>query len=135
MDEDGKAVLEWAKSHKITEDCVKIMWRDGFTSMEAMVLLEKEDIGSKIPRGQHRLILSAVRDLRNPERQCTAPKDTTSTENTSSDDKIPPGLEQDPYMKAVLAQMQSDQNLQQTGKATAACETNASPANVSWSDP
>ena len=65
----------------------------------------------------HSLILSAVHDLRNPERQCTAPKDTTSTENTSSDDKIPPGLEQDPYMKAVLAQMQSDQNLQQTGKA------------------
>ena len=93
--------------------------------------------GSHIPRGQHRLILHVVHDQRNPERQKkgTIPKNTPSTEETSSKDKIPPGQEKDPYIKAFLAQMQSDPKLLTNGKAPAACETSGSLANVSWSDP
>lgn len=64
---DEKAMEEWATQHKISPDCVKLLVKDGFTSMEALHLLEQEDINPKIPRGQQRLIMQAVRQFKTPE--------------------------------------------------------------------
>lgn len=61
---DEQAVLDWAKGCKISPECAKLLIKDGFTSLEALALLEKEDIHSKISRGQHRLILQAVGKMR-----------------------------------------------------------------------
>ena len=61
---DETAVSEWATAHKISAECVKWLLKDGFTSMEAVALVEKEDLSPKIPRGQHRLILQAVAALK-----------------------------------------------------------------------
>ena len=50
--EDEKRVKEWAAENKISVDCVRLLIKDGFSSMEALTLLENEDIPPKIPRGQ-----------------------------------------------------------------------------------
>ena len=49
---DQDAVAEWAKSHKISDECVKILLKEEFTSMEAISLFEKEELGPKIPRSK-----------------------------------------------------------------------------------
>ena len=48
---DEQAVQEWATAHKISPDWLKALFKDGFTSLESIHLLEKEDLSHKIPRG------------------------------------------------------------------------------------
>ena len=38
--------------------------KDGFNSMDAIVLLEREDFLPKMPRGQQKLLLKALQSLR-----------------------------------------------------------------------
>ena len=57
---DEQAVHEWATARKISMESVKCLLKDSFTSLDALQLLEKEDLSHKIPRGQQRLILHAV---------------------------------------------------------------------------
>lgn len=61
---DEQAVIDWAQSNKVSVDCVKLLLKDGFSSMEALELLEEEDLSPKIARGQHRLIVKAIRALK-----------------------------------------------------------------------
>ena len=42
-----------------SRDCVKLLIKDGLTSMEALAVLQKEDTDGKIPRDQYRLILQS----------------------------------------------------------------------------
>ncbi|MEW8548573.1 MAG: hypothetical protein AB2693_34155, partial [Candidatus Thiodiazotropha sp.] len=58
---DKEVVSNWAAENKIARDAIKRLFKEGFTSMEAMLLIEEEDLArTKIPRGQQKLILSAV---------------------------------------------------------------------------
>ena len=58
---DEEVVLHWAKQSKISIDSVEKLFKDGFTSMEAMELIDSDDLGkTKIPRGQQKLILASV---------------------------------------------------------------------------
>ena len=52
---------EWATTHKITAKTVDLFAKDGFRSMDAVELLDKEDLSqSNIPRGQQKLVLKAL---------------------------------------------------------------------------
>ena len=53
-----------ATSNKISSKAVDMLVKDGFNSMDAIVLLEREDLSSKMPRGQHKLLLKALQSLR-----------------------------------------------------------------------
>ena len=59
-----EVVAEWARENKINAGAVEKLFEEGFTSLEALKLLDEEDLSkSKIPRGQKKLILSCVRAL------------------------------------------------------------------------
>ena len=61
---DEEVVLNKAACGKISPDAIKKLFKEGLTSMEAMLLLEDEDLKrTKILRGQQKLILAAVRKL------------------------------------------------------------------------
>ena len=55
---------DWAASNKISSKVVDMLVKDGFNSMDAIVLLESEDFSLKMPRGQHKLLLNALQALR-----------------------------------------------------------------------
>ena len=57
-------VSKWAMENKISEDAVAKLLEEGFTSLEAIRLLDADDLSrSKISRGQKKLILECVRVL------------------------------------------------------------------------
>ena len=57
-------VWQWATENKIGEEAVDRLFEEGFTSLEAIRLLDAEDLSrSKITRGQKKLILQCVRVL------------------------------------------------------------------------
>ena len=59
-----QVVMHWAQSNKISADAVEKLFEEGFTSLEAINLLDSDDLSkSKIPRGQKKLILSCVQSL------------------------------------------------------------------------
>ena len=61
------ALREWAASHQLTGKTVDLLVKDGFSSMQAVALLESVDLAqSKIPRGQQKLLLKSVVELRPP---------------------------------------------------------------------
>ena len=51
---------DWATSNKISSKAVDMLVKDGFNSMDAIVLLERDDLSSKMPRGQQKLLLKAL---------------------------------------------------------------------------
>ena len=55
---------DWATSNKISSKAVDMLVKDGFNSMDAIVLLEREDLSSKMPRGQQKQLLKALQSLR-----------------------------------------------------------------------
>lgn len=123
---DEQAVSDWATSNKISSDCLKQLIKDGFTSMEAIALLQPEDLSPKIPRGQHRLILAAVEKL-------------NSDVATDKDVRTPPAVEErstetpgDPYLREVLAQLQSAQRDQPQQPDQ---PRESAPSTLSWNDP
>ena len=66
---DEEVVLHWAKQSKISIDSVEKLFKDGFTSMEAIELIDSDDLGkTKIPRGQQKLILASVNKRLNLQR-------------------------------------------------------------------
>ena len=66
---------EWATARNITAKTVDLLFKDGFSSMDAIELLDKEDLAqSKIPRGQQKLLLKALQP-----RQATAEQTTEQT--------------------------------------------------------
>lgn len=61
---DEQLVTSWLAERKISRDAIEKLLKDGFTSMEAVKLIESEDlVKSKIPRGQQKLIISEVQKL------------------------------------------------------------------------
>ena len=61
-DAEGETALrEWATAQKVMSKTVDLLIKDGFNSMEAVALLERNDLlQSKIPRGQQKLLLKAL---------------------------------------------------------------------------
>ena len=55
---------DWAASRKISSKAVDMLVKDRFNSMDAIVLLEREDFSPKMPRGQQKLLLKALQALR-----------------------------------------------------------------------
>ena len=56
-----------AASHQLTGKTVDLLVKDGFSSMQAIALLESVDLAqSKIPPGQQKLLLKSVVELRPP---------------------------------------------------------------------
>ena len=133
--DDITAMPDWLKKRKISEDVVKTLVKEGYTSMEALAMLTSEDISDinagltntqKIPQGQHKLLLNVVVQLR-PEKS--------------------PATKQDPYvaMMGLLQQKQqvrsepSDVQINNDGPTPQAVTT-ATPATSeasqwSWMDP
>ena len=61
---DEEVVSDWAIGNKISADAVEKLFKEGFTSVEAIKLLDSDDLSrSKIPRGQQKLILASVKKL------------------------------------------------------------------------
>ena len=68
---DEEIVINWVTQKKISKDTIDKLFKEGFTSMEAMLLLEDEDISrTKIPRVQQKLILAAIQKLLKLMMQC-----------------------------------------------------------------
>ena len=60
-----QVVQEWATANKITADSVDKLFEDGFTSFEAIKLIDAEDLAkSKMTTGQKNLILACVKALK-----------------------------------------------------------------------
>ena len=56
-----EVVLHWAKQSKILIDSVEKLFKDRFTSMEAIKLIDGDNLGkTKITRWQQKLILASV---------------------------------------------------------------------------
>ena len=51
-----QTVLDRSVKNKIIGDCVKTLMKDGFNSMLALDLLQREDLSLGLPRGQRRLL-------------------------------------------------------------------------------
>ena len=126
---DQEAVAEWAKNHKISDECVKVLLKEGFTSMEAISLLEKEDLGPKIPRGQNRLIWNAVSEMK----AAAAKPDDNAHQPRVQDDKPEDDLVagQTSYINEVLTQLQTAQSAAPTSQQPGIPTT----SNLSWNDP
>ena len=59
-----EVVSDWAVGNKISAAAVEKLFKEGFTSIEAIKLLDSDDLSrSKIPRGQQKLILASVKKL------------------------------------------------------------------------
>ena len=64
---DEVRLQQWATRHKISLDCLKSLEKEGFTSIEAMELIDDKDLrAAKVPRGQQKLILKAVGQFPSP---------------------------------------------------------------------
>ena len=60
---DEVFINNWATKNKISGEVIEKLKQDGFTSMDALVLIDREDLAKSklaIPRGQQKLVLAAV---------------------------------------------------------------------------
>ena len=60
---DEEFVASWAANNKISQDVVEKLCQEGFTSMEALKLIDRDDLSKTklaIPKGQQKLVLAAV---------------------------------------------------------------------------
>lgn len=138
---DEQAVHDWAAAKKISADAVKFLVKDGFTSLEALGLLQLEDLNTKIPKGQQRLIMQAVKQLQPAPAEKPPGPDQPSAEHQG-----------DPYVATVVGGLQAAQQQQAaTGNtpemATPVLTSSAphpaaptpamstAPTNLSWNDP
>ena len=61
---DEECVISWAVQNKISSDAIERLFKEGFTSKEALKLLDSDALARiKIPRGQQNLILASVARL------------------------------------------------------------------------
>lgn len=61
---DEECVSSWAVQNKISSDAIERLFKEGFTSMEALKLLDRADLRrTKIPRGQQKLVLASIARL------------------------------------------------------------------------
>ena len=58
---DEQIAAAWAAKCKITDEAVEKLFKEGFNSLDAIKLIESEDLAkTKISRGQQKLIIAAV---------------------------------------------------------------------------
>ena len=58
------AAKAWAAQHRINDDAVEKLFEEGFNSLDAIKLIEPDDLAkSKISKGQRKLIIECVRKL------------------------------------------------------------------------
>lgn len=134
---DLEKVQQWAEQNKISPEAVKVLTKEGWTSMEALELLETEDIAAtKIPRGQQKLLLKAVQALRPKNVNPAGPEPATGTVDTGAAGNGDQG-QQDPYVTAAATWLQQQQ--QQGQRQHFAPPEQKQPATaeqpVSWQDP
>ena len=56
-----QVVMHWAQTNKISADAVEKLFEEGLTTLEAIKLLDSDDLSkSKILRGQKKLILVGI---------------------------------------------------------------------------
>lgn len=61
---DEEHLAAWAKDNKISREAIDRLYQEGFTSMEALKLIDRDDlVKAKLLRGQQKLILAAVQKL------------------------------------------------------------------------
>lgn len=65
---DEELVQAWAIQNSISTDAIEKLFKEGFTSMRAIKLIDGDDLArTKIPRGQQKLILASVKGLNSVE--------------------------------------------------------------------
>lgn len=135
---DFEQVEQWATQMKISPDAVKLLFKDGFTSMEAVTLLDRDDLAfTKIPRGQQKLILKAVAQLRPGQEESggsqqsvqpsnmsavgspPAERETRQQGSSTTETRTDHGLGDD-YIRGVLQHMANAQNSQSANFVSAA---------------
>ena len=76
----------WAAHQKISGKTVDLLIKEGFDSMEALILIDSDDLSqTKIQRGQQKLLLKALLSLK------SSGEDTGSTVTTGGDDTAATG--------------------------------------------
>lgn len=132
---DLEKIQQWAHENKISSDVVKVLLKEGWTSMEALVLLEAEDIeATKIPRGQQKLLARAVQRLSQltTPTQSAQPPDTDVRDGATNQD-----AETDPFVAAASTWLQQQQ--QQGQRQAEVQQREQQPASaadpISWQDP
>lgn len=61
---DEEYMAAWAKDNKISLEAIEKLSQDGFPSMQALKLVDKDDLAkAKLPRGQQKLILASTPKL------------------------------------------------------------------------
>ena len=94
---DEEVALNWGVVNKISNDSMEKLFKDGFTSMEAIQFIDCDDLAkTKIPRGQQKLILASVKKLLSlkpakdrAEASAPAQKDSGSVENDITTEEPP----------------------------------------------
>ena len=76
----------WAAHQKISGKTVDLLIKEGFDSMEALILIDSDDLSqTKIQRGQQKLLLKVLLSLK------SSGEDTGSTVTTGGDDMAATG--------------------------------------------
>ena len=69
---------DWAAEKKISLSVIRVLYKEGYTSLDALKLLDEHDLqdindrlaaSQKIPLGQQRLLLQRVQELRRDDQQ------------------------------------------------------------------
>ena len=123
---------EWAATENITAKTGDLQIKEGFNSMEALVLVDREDfLQTKIPRGQQKLLLKALLPMQPAETSRAVPTPTVgetmaaaaAVTTCADDSRLPRALDKgvrpreggDPYMRLMTEHLRA----MQTGRATA----------------
>lgn len=61
---DEECLAAWASENKISRESMDRLFQEGFTSMRALKLIDRDDlVKAKLPRGQQKLIFASVENL------------------------------------------------------------------------
>lgn len=108
---DQDMLIQYCLQNKINKTAVDELLKRGYDSLDALKLVNIEDLGSQnIPMGQRRLILHIAQALN--ENEATAQRHTPasgSVGNTGISNARQTGNQQDPYNEALLNTLLSQQ--------------------------
>lgn len=138
---DADRVAKYCLENKIDKQAIDELLARGFTSLEALALIDIEDLNSvKITRGQRRLIMhiaGALQDVTTapPSQQIT----DTATDNARTGSTNSPGLEQGLYNQTLLNTLISQQTQLTSARGnntpTVQPAGTAAATSASWNDP
>ena len=102
---------EWATARKITAKTVDLLVKDGFSSKDAVELLDKDDLAqSKIPCEQQKLLLKALQPRQATEMEQTVVHSETTMAATAMCDDGASALARDQTADAGNVQLASKAN-------------------------